>query len=123
MAEIRVRVLACDDEEKSFFLSQEFALDIARLDGIVSQPLPSALPETGKRGDPITLGAIVIASISGGGALTALVGTMGSSLARDRRTEVEIEIHDGRKVRISSDMFKQEELEEMLRRLIALTGG
>ena len=92
-------MLACDDEEKSFFLSQEFALDIARLDGIMKQPLASALPETGKRGDPITLGAIVIASISTGGALTALVGTMGSYLARDRRTEVEIETHDGRKVR------------------------
>ncbi len=56
MAEIVVRLLAGDDEEKSFFLSREFSSDVARLSGVVSHAPPSASPGPGKRGDPITLG-------------------------------------------------------------------
>jgi hypothetical protein len=122
MAEIVVRLLAGDDQEKSFFLSREFSADIARLSGVVSRTPPAAAPEPGKRGDPITLGAIVIAAVSGGGALTALVSTIGSYLARDRRTEVEVATPDGHKVRISSQGFNHKELEELLRRSLPMTG-
>jgi hypothetical protein len=122
MADIVVRLLASDDEEKSFFLSREFASDVARLSGVVSCAPSAAAPEQGKRGDPITLGAIIIAAVSGGGALTALVSTIGSYLARDRRTEVEVATPDGRKVRISSEAFNQKELEELLRRSLPITG-
>ncbi len=121
MAEITVRLLAGDDEEKSFFLSREFAADVARLSGVVSHAPPAAPPDPGTRGDPINVGAIIIATVSGG-ALTALVNTIGSYLARDRRTEVEIQTHDGRKVRISSQMFKQKEMEELLRQSLAMSG-
>jgi hypothetical protein len=121
MAEITVRLLAGNDEERSFSLSREFSSDVARLSGVVSHAPPPAAPEPGKKGDPVTMGAIIIAAISGGGALTALVGTIGSYLARDRRTEVEIQTADGRKVRISSQAFKREELEETLRPLLDLT--
>jgi Effector Associated Constant Component 1 len=122
MPEIVVRLVAGDDEERSFFLSQEFSSDVARLSGVDSHAPPSASPDPGKRGDPITLGAIVIAAVSGGGALTALVSTIGSYLARDRRTEVEVATPDGRKVRISSHAFNQKELEELLRRSLPITG-
>ena len=121
MAEITVRLLAGDDEERSLSLPREFSSDVARLSGVVSRAPPAAAPEPGKKGDPVTMGAIIIAAISGGGALTALVGTIGSYLARDRRTEVEIQTADGRKVRISSQAFKREELEETLRPLLDLT--
>jgi hypothetical protein len=83
MAEIVVRLVAGDDQERSFFLSREFASDVARLSGVVSRTPPAANPEPGQRGDPITMGAILIAAVGGGGALTALVGTIGSYLARD----------------------------------------
>jgi hypothetical protein len=46
------------------------------------------------------------------------VNTIGSYLARDRRTEVEIQTLDGRKVRISSQAFKPAVLEETLRPLL-----
>jgi hypothetical protein len=122
MAEIVVRLLAGDDEEKSFFLSREFAADVARLSGVVSRTPPAATPEPGKKGDPITLGAIVVAAVGGGGALTGLVSTIGSYLARDRRTEVEVATPDGHKVRISSQAFNHKELEELLRRSLPITG-
>jgi hypothetical protein len=67
------------------------------------------------------MGAIVIAAVSGSGALTALVNTIGSYLDRDHRTEVEIQTPDGRKVRISSQAFKPAELEETLRPLLDMT--
>jgi hypothetical protein len=92
------------------------------LSGVVSRTPPAAAPEPGQRGDPITLGAIIIAAVSGGGALTALVSTIGSYLARDRRTEVEVATPDGRKLRISSQAFNQKELEELLRRSLPMTG-
>jgi hypothetical protein len=122
MADILVRLVAGDDEEKSFFLSREFAADIARLSGVESHASPAAAPEPGQRGDPITMGAIIIAAVSGGGALAALVSTIGSYLARDRRTEVEIQTPDGRKVRMSSQAFNHTELEELLRRSLPITG-
>jgi hypothetical protein len=115
MAEITIRLLAGDDEERSFFLSREFASDVARLSGVFSRTPPAAAPEPGKKGDPFTMGVILIAAVSGSGALTALVNTIGSYLARDHRTEVEIQTADGRKVRISSQAFKPAELEETLR--------
>jgi hypothetical protein len=122
VAEIIVRLLAGDDEERSFFLSREFSADVARLSGVVSHAPPAAAPEPGKRGDPITMGAIVIAAVSGGGALTALVSTIGSYLARDRRTEVEVATPDGHKVRISSQAFNHKEVEELLRRSLPIMG-
>jgi hypothetical protein len=122
MADILVRLVAGDDPEKSFFLSREFAADVARLSGVVSRAPPAAAPEPGQRGDPITMGAIVIAAVSGGGVLTALVSTIGSYLARDRRTEVEVATPDGHKVRISSQAFNNKELEELLRRSLPITG-
>jgi Effector Associated Constant Component 1 len=91
-----------------------------RLSGVVSRTPPAAAPEPGKRGDPITLGAVIIAAVSGGGALTALVSTIGSYLARDRRTEVEVATPDGRKLRISSQPFNHKELEELLRQSLAM---
>ena len=120
MAEFLVRLVCGDEEEKSFFLSAEMSSDIARLPGVVSHPPASAAPEPGARGDPITLGAIAVAAVSG--PLTALVNTIGSHLSRDDRTEVEIQTHDGRKVRISSRAFKREELEELLRKLLGVAG-
>ncbi|MGH6836223.1 MAG: effector-associated constant component EACC1 [Methylocella sp.] len=121
MAEITIRLLDGRDEEKSFFLSQEFSSEVARLPGVSSHtPAPGA-PEAGKKGDPITLGAIVIAAVSGSGALTALVNTIGSYLDRDRRTEAEIQTRDGRKVRISSQALNRAELEETLRSLCDMT--
>ncbi len=123
MADIVVRLLAGDDEERSFFLSREFSSDVARLSGVVSRTPPAAAAEPGQRGDPITMGAIVIAAVSGSGALTALVNTIGSYLGRDHRTEVEIQTPDGRKVRISSQGFKPAELEETLRPLIEMSKG
>ncbi|MGH6936496.1 MAG: effector-associated constant component EACC1 [Methylocella sp.] len=122
MAEITVRLVAGDDEEISFFLSRELSSEIVRLPGVSSHAPASTSPDPGKRGDPITLGAIIIAAVSGGGALTALVSTIGSYLARDRRTEVEVATPDGRKVRISSQAFNQKGLEELLRRSLPMTG-
>lgn len=49
MADISVRLLAGDDEEKSFSLSQQFASDVARLSGVNSYPAPSAPPSSAKR--------------------------------------------------------------------------
>jgi hypothetical protein len=114
--------LAGDDEERSFFLSQEFSSYVARLPGVSSHAPPAAAPDPGQRGDPLTLGAIVFAAVSGGGALTALVSTIDSYLARDRRTEVEVATPDGRNLRISSQAFNQKELEELLRRSLPMTG-
>jgi hypothetical protein len=123
MAEIVVRLLVGDDDEKSFFLSREFASDVARLSGVVSRAPPAAAPEPGKRGDPITMGAIIIAAVSGSGALTALVNTIGSYLARDHRTEVAISRPDGLKIKISAANSNLAALEEALRRLLLVMTG
>jgi hypothetical protein len=122
MAEIVVRLLAGDDQEKSFFLSREFSSDVARLSGVVSHAPLAAAPEPGKRGD-LGTAATVIAAVSGSGALTALVNMIGSYLSRDKRTEVEISRVDGLKIKISSAKSNFEELEAALRRLLLVMTG
>ena len=123
MADISVRLLAGDDEEKSFSLSREFSSDVARLDGVASHAPEAAAPEPGKRGEPVTLGTIVITAVSSG-ALSALVATIGSFLTRDKHTEVEISRPDGLKIKISSARSNLAELQEALRRLLlAMTGS
>ena len=122
MADISVRLLAGDDEEKSFSLSQQFASDVARLSGVNSYPAPSAPPELGKKGDLGNLGQIIITAISSG-AVSTLVTTIGSYLTRDKRTEVEISKPDGLKIKISSAKSNFAEIEAALRRLLlAMTG-
>jgi hypothetical protein len=122
MAEITVRLLAGNDEERSFSLSREFSSDVARLSGVVSRAPPAAAPEPGKKGD-LGTAATVIAAVSGSGALTALVNMIGSYLTRDHRTEVEISRPDGMKIKISSAKSNFAELEAALRRiLLAMTG-
>jgi hypothetical protein len=122
MAEITVRLLAGNDEERSFSLSREFSTDVARLRGVESHAPPTAAPEPGKKGD-LGMAATVIAAVSGSGALTALVNTIGSYLTRDKRTEVEISRPDGLKIKISSAKSNFEELEAALRRLLLVMTG
>jgi len=120
--QITVRLQAGDDEEKSFLLSQEFATDVSRLGGVASHALGSTAAAPGKKGDPLTLGTIVITAISGG-AISTLITTIGSYLTRDKRTELEISRPDGLKIKISSAKSNFVEIEEALRRLLlAMTG-
>ena len=122
MAQITMRLLAGDDQERSFYLSREFSSDVARLDGLVAHTSEAAPLEPGKRGDPVTLGAIAVTAVSSG-ALSALATTIGSYLARDKRTELEISRPDGLKIKVSSARSNLAELQETIRRLLlAMTG-
>jgi hypothetical protein len=119
MADILIRLVAGDDGEESFFLSREFASDVARLSGVVSRTPPAA---GAKRAIRSPWGPSSSPLFQAAGVLTALVSTIGSYLARDRRTEVEVATPDGHKVRISSQAFNHTELEELLRRSLPITG-
>jgi hypothetical protein len=123
LAEITLRLLSGEDEEKSFFLTQEFSADVTRLAGVTSRAPASASPEPGKRGvDVSALGQIIITAISSG-AVSTLVTTIGSYLIRAKRTEVDISRPDGLKIKISSAKSNFEEIERTLRRLLLTMTG
>lgn len=110
MAEITVRLLAGDDGEESRKMLRDFSSDIARLEGVK----PSTNAAT--RGDPVTLGMIVLAAVKSG-ALTALINTIANYVNRDRRNEIEFSSANGETIRVSSPC-NLIELEETVRRLL-----
>ena len=122
MADITVSLVVEGDPEQSAQLSQEFSNDVAQLPSVVSREPPKHPADPTKRG-VLETAAIVITAVTASPALAALVGTIGSYLARDRRTEIEIQTADGRKVRLSSSSFTRAETEDLLRQLLGMTGG
>jgi len=110
------RLVVEGDAERSETLTRELSNEILQLRGIaLGQPEKVPTAST-NRGD-LSLVTIVVAAVSSGGALSALIGTISSYLARDRRTEVELQRADGSKMRISSQAFTPQQIFEMLHEL------
>jgi hypothetical protein len=106
------RLLVDGDAEQSDNLTRELSNEISQLRGIVLGQLEQLPTPTDTRGD-LSLVTIVVAAVSSGGALSALIGTISSYLMRDRRTEVELQRADGSKMRISSQAFTQKQIFEI----------
>jgi hypothetical protein len=113
------RLVVDGDAEQSDSLTRELSNEISQLRGIAlgkPEELPTA---TATRGD-LSLVTIVVAAVSSGGALSALIGTISSYLMRDRRTEVELKRPDGSEIRISSQAFTPQQIFKLLHELFSV---
>jgi hypothetical protein len=118
MPRTTLRLVVDGDAEQSDSLTRELSNEISQLRGIALGK-PEQLPtSTDARGD-LSLVTIIVAAVSSGGALSALIGTISSYLMRDRRTEVELQRPDGSKMRISSQAFTPKQILEMLHELFS----
>ena len=89
---------------------------ISQIDGCVINKHEAGQTELGARGEPVTVGAIILSLVSGG-ALTALIGTLQSWLTRDdRRTlKLTIESAEGQKITLDSAQFTEDQIKSFLR--------
>lgn len=88
--------------------------ELAELDGCTAEALPEGEAPPGAKGEPVTLGTIVI-SLASAGVLTALVKCIRSWLTRDdsRRVQLLAEI-EGNTIFIDSTQFSGEEVERLV---------
>jgi len=110
MSETILRLEIAGDAERSEELTRELLNEITQLRGVTLGSPKKREAAPGSRGDPVTLLAIALAAVSSGGAITALVGTIGSYLSRDRRTELIWKRPDGSEVHLTSQSFKPEQV-------------
>jgi hypothetical protein len=80
----------------------------------VSVDLKEGIAEVNTRGEPITIGLIIITLIKAG-AITALASTIKTWIeSRQRSIEIEFTTKDGRKVSIKSNNFSSEDIIKLL---------
>ncbi|MFD5794835.1 hypothetical protein ACFWIO_15040 [Streptomyces diastatochromogenes] len=85
------------DPARADRITRQLRREIKELRGVISVAAESSgpPPPPGAKGDPVTIGAIIVALSASGGVLTALVGTLGDWLARRSERDVLVVTIDG----------------------------
>ena len=76
----------------------------------------------GGKGDPITIGAIVLAFITSGAAVT-LMTVLKSYVERNSTLEIELDAGDGKKLKISAENLSNERFQQTVGLAQQLVGG
>lgn len=87
--------------------------------------LPEEAGGPGKKGDPVTIGQIILAAVGGGGAVAALMPVLQTYFARKPRLLIELDLGDGRKAKIESEHLQPAQIQqatEAVKRLFEQTG-
>jgi len=77
----------------------------------ISASLPDGVPEPGKKGDPQTIGAILLQLAGSGGVIVSLIGVLKSYFERKPALDIELQRADGAKFKVHADSFKANEIE------------
>jgi hypothetical protein len=95
-------------------VTRELAATLNRQPGIDAS-LAEGASEPGAKGDPITLGAILLQLASGGGVFVTLIGVLKNWMERDPAISVEFEMQrqDGAKLKIRADRVKPDSIEQL----------
>jgi len=95
---------------------QEMTLDfrqtLTRETGILAT-VPQESVEPGARGDPITIGALILTFLTSGAAV-ALCEVVKAFFERNSTLTIEFEREDGRKLKINSENFQADQVERTL---------
>ncbi len=96
---------------------QELVFDLTRSVNQETE-LIARLPEKtggfGTKGDAIILGQIVLAAVGSGGALAALLPVLKSYVERKPTLRIEIEMGDGKKLKIEAEHLRPEQIEQTM---------
>ena len=76
--------------------------------------LPEEAGGPGAKGDPVTIGQIILAGVSGGGAIAALLPVLQTYFARKPSIKVEIDMGDGRKLKIEAEHMRPEQIKQTM---------
>lgn len=102
-------------EEQLFSLTREMAESITQ-----ETDIPSRIPEdeaaAGAKGDPITLGTLILTFISSGAAV-ALFEVLKTYFSRDSSLKISFEKPNGSRVEVSAHNMEPDKMQETITRL------
>src|SRR5437867_6683233 len=107
-----IRVSCADlEDSKLQSLTRDLAKSL-REQNLGTIDAPKQLSQAGEKGDPITIGNIVLALISSGGVAVSLVQVLKTYAERKRSIHFEITRSDGGKLTLSAENLRRTELHE-----------
>ena len=111
---LRLNIVATDADPSDLQkVTRELAAKLNRQPGIDAS-LAEGASQAGAKGDPITLGAILL-QLSSGGVFVTLIGVLKSWLERDPAISIEFEMQrqDGAKLKIHADKVTADSIEQL----------
>lgn len=108
-------------DEEMHNLTRELAQSVSSETDISTQ-IPEQQPRRGAKGDPITVGALVLTFFSSGAAV-ALIEVLKSYFGRVSNLTIDIKRPDGFQVNISAQNMKPQQIENTVARLKNLLGN
>lgn len=78
---------------------------------------------TGAKGEPITMGVLILSFLSSGGVAVALIGVLKSYFDRVSNLTIEVKRSDGSQVSLSAQNMKPEQIEDTVARLSSVLKG
>jgi hypothetical protein len=110
--EFSLRVSCADiDDSRLLSLTQDLTKSL-REQNLGTIHAPKQPSQAGEKGDPISIGNIVLALISSGGVAVSLVQVLKTYAERKRSIHFEITRSDGGKLALSGENLRHEELRE-----------
>jgi hypothetical protein len=105
--------LRCDDLDDSRLqsITQELAKSL-RQENIAEVNLTHTSPIPGTKGDPVTIGAIIMTLIGSHGLATKLIDVLRPYFARKPKMTLELTRPDGKKVSLSADSVSSGQLNQ-----------
>ncbi len=97
-----------DIQELAFELTQSLNQETD-----LTAKLPEETGGPGTKGDVVTIGQIVLAAVSSGGALVALLPVLKAYVARTPKLCIELKTADGNKVKIKAEHIRPGQIEQI----------
>lgn len=76
--------------------------------------LPAEVGGPGTKGDAVTIGQIILAGVSGGGAIAALMPVLQAYFERKPSIKIAIETSDGNKIKIEAEHLSPEQIKQTM---------
>src|SRR5690349_10203158 len=112
--ELQVRSAELTDEEVQR-LTEELAQTLREEAGVGADP-PAEHPAPGARGEPITIGLLILTGLKSG-AFGAVFNSISSFFHRSRKLEITLKRPDGTSLTLNSENVSEEERDRTLQRM------
>jgi len=106
------------DEEKIHQLSRNFKAIIKKETPFTASAYTETNPIPGEKGDPITIGTIVLTALGTGGAAAALIDVFKSYIGRNKELTIKIKRPDSDEIEISSKNIDVSEIKATLTEIL-----
>lgn len=103
-------------------LTQQLFADLNESIPALKAELPAESTQAGSKGDPITIGSIILTLIGSGGIAVALVGVLRAYIEKEASLKIRIVNEGGREMSIDAANLSDDQMERTLSSLVLLSG-